>query len=593
MDGSPPHTGREAEPATPQEQPGEAVQTPRALPKALAFALPLGLCFATYALSGRLGFNPSDEGFILAQAHRIAAGAVPHADLFSPRPLGSALLHLPELALPIPRIEGSRWLALLQFGAIAWLLGAFVLRRPPWRWTVAESLGVASAFVVNLHAYPLMAWHTLDGILLVALAWLALGRWAAPSEAEAASGDRRMAIAAGFALGAALLVKQSFAPAAVLGIAWAATRRGAGTPLAVALAASLPGGAYLLWVASAGGLGALVDQLGGAAPAFGAMFFLSFASAEGLTVGAAALAAGALAGWAGERRAPEDPLRWASAFAVAALIVAVPAAHGLRYGAAWGFPLFWLGVAFTLGRRAAGGTFDPRHVAMLALAWMTSLSWGHPNANLVAGSLAFTFVHEAFRELAPAQRRTRIAGVAALAALALLFAVASTTRRAQPYYDRPAPRLSEALRALSPEFGGIRTSPVTAAYLRAFADCVARYPAARVAVLPDNAILYSLFGLENPFPTDWLFAHEVAGAHPLFVERARTLAREGDYLLLAQSVQAFQLRKRRALPSARESQTWFEANALGRKIAAELGGEAVTCGPFGGFYQPAAGHATR
>ncbi len=59
---------------------------------------PVALCLAIYASSGSLGFNPSDEGLVLAQARRVVQGGTPHIDIVSPRPLGSALLHAPEFA---------------------------------------------------------------------------------------------------------------------------------------------------------------------------------------------------------------------------------------------------------------------------------------------------------------------------------------------------------------------------------------------------------------------------------------------------------------------------------------------------------------
>jgi hypothetical protein len=55
-----------------------------------------------------LGFNPTDDGYVLAQASRVLSGQVPHRDIASPRPLGSALLHVSTCFLPLPLFEATR-----------------------------------------------------------------------------------------------------------------------------------------------------------------------------------------------------------------------------------------------------------------------------------------------------------------------------------------------------------------------------------------------------------------------------------------------------------------------------------------------------
>jgi hypothetical protein len=55
------------------------------------------------AAVGRLGFNPTDEGFVLAGSYRILHGQVPHLDFISPRPAGSLVIHVLDFALfPLP-----------------------------------------------------------------------------------------------------------------------------------------------------------------------------------------------------------------------------------------------------------------------------------------------------------------------------------------------------------------------------------------------------------------------------------------------------------------------------------------------------------
>jgi hypothetical protein len=294
-------------------------------------------------------------------------------------------------------------------------------------------------------------------------------------------------------------------------------------------------------------------------------------------------------GWASWQASRSQPTsRWLTPAACFPIVVVAGliAAEELRYLGRWGLALGWIGLA-TLFGRVASARRESVGPALLALAWMTSLSWGNPTPNLVAGSLALWIVDRHARELAgraSALRWLRATAVAAFVAVAVLSLHA---RRTHPYYDRPARELTAGLRDVAPGFGGIRTNPTTAAYLRTLRRCVERYPARSVAILPDNAALYPLLDLDNPFPSDWLFAPDAQSTSDFIVSRARELDRRGDYLVLAQSVQAFRLARLRTLPSATpDGDSFFRWSPLGRRIAAALSGTRIVCGPFAGIHAP-------
>src|SRR5919199_912105 len=46
-----------------------------------------------------IGFNPTDEGFILAYSRRLLDGQVPHRDFIAIRPTGSSYLHIIDLLI--------------------------------------------------------------------------------------------------------------------------------------------------------------------------------------------------------------------------------------------------------------------------------------------------------------------------------------------------------------------------------------------------------------------------------------------------------------------------------------------------------------
>ena len=85
-----------------------------------------GACAAVVALLvffafGRLGFNPTDEGFYLAISRRLLEGLVPHRDFITPRPPLSAILHAPILLAGDYTLLLSRLIAGFQISITVWL----------------------------------------------------------------------------------------------------------------------------------------------------------------------------------------------------------------------------------------------------------------------------------------------------------------------------------------------------------------------------------------------------------------------------------------------------------------------------------------
>ncbi|HHG85162.1 MAG TPA: hypothetical protein ENJ82_10495, partial [Bacteroidetes bacterium] len=134
----------------------------------LFFLLPI-LYFILY---GFYGFCDTDQGFIPALSYRMAIGEMPVRDFIYVRPPLSPLIHtLEQILLPESlEILGSR----LLFYVFIWLSILFGLLSLK-RFLKLEEMGVSPwligglAFVLAVHNYPPMPWHTLDGILLAAM----------------------------------------------------------------------------------------------------------------------------------------------------------------------------------------------------------------------------------------------------------------------------------------------------------------------------------------------------------------------------------------------------------------------------------------
>ncbi|MEU4519727.1 hypothetical protein AB0F52_13540 [Amycolatopsis sp. NPDC024027] len=563
------------------------------------------LALATELRVGRFGFHPSDQGFILAQAWRVLHGEVPHADIISARPLGSAVLHVADFALPMPLFFGSSFLSMIEIIVATIAFATLVTRRRVLDWGPGMTALVAAASLINLNAFPLMAWHTVDGIALTAC-----GAWAL--DAGLGSG-RALARRGGLVLlGCAAFVKQSFALAAVIGVLWLllhpATRAGA---LRTAswwrrlvldlLALGAPGLAYVAWVSLGGGFAEMVEQLTGGVPAYGERLLglwlddpevLTRAPVRELTF-FAAIAVVLLA-----VRLPGDRLGVAGRIASWVLVLAGAAAvvwtvvDGRFTGSSrWADVLWWI-VAVSVPVNAAVRRKVPwAGLLVLATGFMTSLSWGNDTPTLLTGTLALTALLLLGHLVPPRPRPgwTRaVTATAGCVAVAVCGWVVVARHDQAAYLDLGHDRLTEDLGAVTPAMAGIRTNPSTFTFVRQIRDCLDRFPAARTAILPDSPFAYPAFGLRNPFPLEWPLPLEIVGTAPeRMLARADELNREGGYLVLFETDSIRMLATGGPVPESIPPDTpVFDYLGLEKAIQARLTGRAVTCGSFVGKYAP-------
>jgi hypothetical protein len=176
-----------------------------------------------------------------------------------------------------------------------------------------------------------------------------------------------------------------------------------------------------------------------------------------------------------------------------------------------------------------------------------------------------------------------VAAVLLLATTAWLFDIA---RQQDVYRDRPASQLTASLSALSPAFGDIRTNPQTAEYLSQMEQCVKRYPARYVAVLPENAAMYPALSLTNPFPIDWIWSEDIHGSEERILTTTDQLNREGDYLVMFQTIGEPGIVNGQSLPPATLDSNVLPSTDLPSQIYARLHGTRTTCGTFLVVYAP-------
>jgi hypothetical protein len=569
----------------------------------LALAWPAALVAAIHRAIGAWGFNPTDEGLIQAGSYRILCGEVPHRDWISPRPVLSYLVHTADFALPGPLFEMSRLVAIAEFAIYSILFAWLIYRAPPWRWGFAMVAGAAASVLVNMHVFLLTSWYTVDGLLLVA-AGLVLVR-------EGAERARPALVRSGFlCLGLALITKQSFFLGPVLGGLLVApyvrslpSRRQRAVELAWAAGAvAAPVVAYAVGIACTGGLRAMATQLTSGSFVYGRELVTKLGDRHELRVLAWLLVAEVsvllLGRFAAARRMlAVDVL---AKVALSALFVAVPLAQGLAFfGSTWGIRLVWMLSVFLVLEARDRRALDSAGLAVLGTSWMAMLTWGLPVPNLMGGTLVLFVLDRTWRvapersdvesarsDVQPERGDFATAWVRALTFGAALIVVGCAFWRAHvasTYLDATPDRLTASLDHVSPELGGLRTNPTTAQYMEQIADCVRRFPARRVAILPANAALYPALRLHNPFPIDWMFPQDFRGSYARLLDTVDALNREGDYLVLFQTQGGSFLASMPRLVDATPSTPIFrydDEHATPVEIYERLNGERVPCGSF-------------
>ena len=541
---------------------------------------PISLALAFWWTQARYGFNPTDDGFVLAQSWRILQGEIPHLDFTSPRPLGSAFLHLPEVLVPYGMIAVSRLVVVLQYLWIAIATVDFAASR---RWCptpLQRFCLIALAFLLNLGLWPVMPWHTVDGIFLsVTALWLATR--AVRSERATYMKWSAIWILAGLAP----LMKQGFALAALLIALLALTtrqRQGIVTaPLVV-----VP--ALLYWTLTLGTPGGILAQIHGGSSDELLLPIRSLAetlgSVGGLAAIACAITARALVRW---NRGPDRVRTPFSVMLFVAPALLVGLQQGMWLSSTWSF----IAVLSFITVATPGMLRPPTAIltiCMLGLSYAVSISWGVPAPGLLAGSVLAAGVLVMVKDagsLDPDQLpRGFTAGVVIAAVSAVL--VVSYSRIEQTYAELPRTGLVSSVEA--PSFSLVAMSPQSAAYLNEVRDCLAKYPAERVAVLPDGPGLYPFLGLHNPFGSDWWYAPERTPGHDALTAAAVSrLNEQGSWLVLFQSFGAFGLS---AMPVERVTAPGppFEYVEGDIRVLERLSGTPVQCGSLSGEWMPVA-----
>ncbi|MDP3677138.1 MAG: hypothetical protein Q8R44_18895 [Novosphingobium sp.] len=442
------------------------------------------------------GFNPTDDGFVLAYARRILEGQVPHRDFIAIHLAGSGYLHAPFVAFGgehtylISRV--FVWVQ-LAFIACAWteLCARFAETRLPLAMKVAIAL---ISLTLSAHYFPDMAWHTIDGLFLISAGlWL---RVVNPG---------RVRFGGDILLGAAILCKQNFVFCVPLIILLCEQRQRGMAALCVIALPTI----YVLGVIISGGAtdawAQLTTQSDLATPGF-YKYLWEPAYAGGAVIGLLTIM---LLRSRSEREQSEaDQAATDLAGLAIVLVLIVGAANAMTQGRYLGSPafgLFGLACGATLALAAQSSPQDARwRIGLIAVAvgWCTALSIGYNTPALAAGA-AVTFLLQIWlpRARSPYKVRWVAAALVGMVGVWCLWAF-DLARMKFVYLERPARELTWRLDGVLPGGAGLRTDRNTFFVLRELRALTSSADG-RYAVLPDFAGWWPAAEQVNPLPVDW------------------------------------------------------------------------------------------
>jgi len=464
----------------------------------------------THVLFSPLGFNPTDDGFTLAYSRRILEGQIPHRDFIIIRPFLSPLIHT-----PIVLFGGdytyllSRYIVWFQFAFISWtwvsLLEKWVVKQP---FLPVEKISMALiSFAASAHTFPIMAWHTIDGLFLMAIG---LVFCMAESPSKKTLGY--------FIIGLAYLCKQSFiflAPGTIFIL-------GDWKKIKYWLAILMPGLLYVLFLSLTQALPDAFVQLLSLKNSFFSVIacYLNWVTFSGAII--SAFSAHLIAGKENQKSLIKTDTK---KFVGLLLLSFIPM---MITSMSFFYPILMVAVSFGIFGMVLGvvlyfiikqyDNFKNEiqiFLIVLLMAWCSSISLGVNNPILVLGQMLvslFAFTYPYFKRLLR-ELSDKPIYAASLACLTVTIFLSFTSARFHIIYrEQDSSKLTYSVDSVLPGGKGIRTNGNTYSFLYDMnrAIRISREMGKGYVILPDCAGYWVKSPESNPLSIDWALSNELS-----------------------------------------------------------------------------------
>lgn len=500
------------------------------------------------------GFNPSDDGVILAQSFRILNGEIPHKDFISIRPVFSGILHTIHFFSPLALEESARWFVFFQYFIYSilttFILFRFVLKSKSF---FAFFLVGITAFLLNLNFYNLYPWTTID-----ALFWFIIGFTFYLFQFERQKTISQIFYTSiGFIFMAfASLSRQTFIlPLVVLfiftAIFWMKNQKFKSF-LIVSIVSSIPFIIYLFLLFSTKSFALFITQMTGRTEllqtgflTYGKYFLKSKLMIFHIFVFGLLIF---------------HKLKFQSNTRRSSLIFKILTLYSLAF-------LFFIFYLFTLD---IWGMFEISFelfficiflfayiflflktdlvqkiifVFLIFICWISSISLGDNSLVFTLGilsSLIITFIFMILNSLGKFNEiekfKKPVLVISTILVFALLFMEISAQRRVN-YRDDSAQNLNFNLRDSFSEFGSIKTNKITYDYFAELKQVIdsLKIPKDKFVVIPNNPIIYAITKSNNPFPLDWLQHDEYIGSEKYLNEKIASASSNGNIYLIIEN----------------------------------------------------------
>lgn len=478
------------------------------------------------------GFNPTDEGVVLAQSWRIINGEVPHSDFISIRPAASGFLHSIIFAFPGPLVSNARWFVLFQYFAIALVMSLMLFReiervlQLKIHFIYLFSL-LISGFTVVVLNYNLYSWTTIDAVFWSVLAM------------PLVFSSQKWKIALGLLLTAlAALSRQTFAVVTIAGYLYVffRYRKSFTQYILVFVVGALPFIAYLLMLVFTSALPDFISQMTGRSEFFQTailQYFKRFALGMTSPLNIICLFICAILYFKRKtdfsRMFLDKGLHAVLSLVYICFAFAIVIRHFLLdeidiYNLP--FDLFFMLVFFTIFHfllRPESKTIRMISIAVLLISWTSSISLGDNSPVFTAGILFLSLIVMCYDVILghPSKFTKPVTNKVLL--LVLAFAITGLGLYSQSrinYRDTSSDQFVAGLGDASPEFGDIRANRHVVAYYNELSEIFCELPNSldNTVVFPHNAMFYPVMKTKNPAPLDWITANEYIGQEERIID---------------------------------------------------------------------------
>lgn len=500
------------------------------------------------------GFNPSDEGVILAQSFRLLAGEIPHLDFISIRPIGSAFFHSINFLLPGPVILISRWVTLFQYMAYSFIWAGIIYALLPKKNQKIPILLFLSGliFVLNQNHYNLFPWTTIDALFFFSIGF---GIYFHRLRLKAKGKPVFLFVFLTVLFTAySALCRQTFAlpfVVMILTLIVQGIRSGqARLVFPAVLAGFLPFYIYLFVLLRQGAWGAFYAQMTGRTELWETGFLKFWQEFWGSPFPFLALF---FLGMALFYRLSQDVPRkrlggymlivsryfFALLILTSTFLVFLDPKHLFTYS----FYLFWLlglillvSTVFQVGEAIHRKTL----LWMLFVSWISAISLGDNSpvfsTGILAGGGMWLFLSHPDLLSRQSQLARRLLGAIPVLAGGVLVVLSVIAQKNNNYRDRKASELIYDAGSVFPPLDKIRTNENSFTYLTEVSRLYRElgYPKNRTVFIPNGAVWYVLLDSSNPLPVDWMQGPEFVGSEDVLLRSMDSLTGQGGVYFLVE-----------------------------------------------------------